>query len=192
MNKEEKEENVKQTTGEAVADAANNGSEETFRPRHRRHRRGSANSGDTEQLQQLGTKLSELNDKYLRLMAEYENYRRRTTAEKAELILSGGKDVIKSVLPIIDDLERALRDMTDENAKEGVTMIYNKLMNTLGQKGLKPIESKGKEFDENFHEAVMQVPASEEAPKGAVVDVVEKGYFLNEKVLRHAKVVVAV
>ena len=145
-----------------------------------------------QKIQELGEKLAELNDKYVRTYSEYENYRKRTQSEKAELILNGGKDVLKAILPIVDDLERALQAMTDENAKEGVTMIYNKLMNTLQQKGVKPIEAKGTKFDDNLHEAVTQFPASDESQKNTVIDVVEKGYYLNDKVLRYAKVVVAI
>ena len=101
--------------------------------------------------------------------------------------------MIKAVLPVVDDMERALQAMDDsEGAKEGITLIYNKLMTILSQKGLKPIEAKGQKFDENLHEAVTQFPATEESQKGCVVDVVEKGYYLNEKVLRYAKVVVAI
>lgn len=144
-----------------------------------------------EKLQEMGEKLAEMNDKYVRSVAEFENYRKRTNLEKADLILNGGKDVIKAILPIVDDIERALQAMTDENAKEGVTMIYNKLMQTLQQKGLKPIEAKGQKFDENLHEAVTQVPAPTPEAKGTVLEVVEKGYFLNDKVLRYAKVVYA-
>lgn len=160
--------------------------------KHQRRHRGLRRDDSKEQVQQLGEKLAELNDKYLRTVAEYENYRKRTTLEKAELVMSGGKDILRVVLPTIDDLERALQAMNDENAREGVTMICNKLLNALAQKGLKPMEAKGEKFDESLHEAVTQIPASADYPKGTVVDVVEKGYFLNDKVLRYAKVVVAV
>lgn len=160
--------------------------------KHSRHLRREKRNADTEKLQELGEKLAEMNDKYLRLYSEYENYRKRTTGEKADLILNGGKDVLKSILPVVDDMERALLAMTDENAKEGVQLIYNKLMNTLQQKGVKPIEAKGAKFDENLHEAVTQFPAQDESQKGLVIDVVEKGYYLNDKVLRYAKVVVAI
>lgn len=161
------------------------------RDKHDRH--ASKHDDQTEKLQELGEKLAETNDKYVRLYSEYENYRKRTTAEKAELIINGGKDTIKAILPVVDDMERALQAMSDEeSAKEGVQLIYNKLMNILGQKGLKPIEAKGEKFDENLHEAITQFPAADESQKGTVVDVVEKGYYLNDKVLRYAKVVVAV
>lgn len=144
-----------------------------------------------EKLQEMGEKLTELNDKYLRVCAEYENYRKRTRLEMSDLLLNGCKDTVKAILPVVDDLERALSAISDDNAKEGVTMIYNKLMNTLQQKGLKPMEAVGQKFDENLHEAVTQIPAPSEDQKGTVLDVVEKGYFLNDKVLRYAKVVYA-
>ena len=140
----------------------------------------------------MGEKLAEMNDKYVRLYSEFENYRKRTSAEKADLILNGGKDVIKAILPIVDDMERALQNTQDEAAREGLQLIFNKLMTTLQQKGLKPIECKGEKFDENIHDAVMQMPAADETQKNIIMDVVEKGYYLNDKVLRHPKVVVAI
>ena len=159
----------------------------------KRREKRNAHNDQTEQLQELGEKLAETNDKYIRLYSEYENYRKRTTTEKAELIINGSKETIKAILPVVDDMERALQAMSDEeSAKEGVQLIYNKLMNILGQKGLKAIEAKGEKFDESLHEAITQFPAADEKQKGTVVDVVEKGYYLNDKVLRYAKVVVAV
>lgn len=137
-------------------------------------------------------KLAELNDKYLRLYSEYENYRKRTNLEKADLILNGGKDVIKSILPIIDDMERAIQHTADDTTRQGIELILNKLLSTLGTKGLKPMEALNEKFDEEMHEAVTQFPAPSEEMKGKVVDVVEKGYYLNEKVLRYAKVVVGI
>lgn len=187
--KEEINEAAEPQTENAAAEAA----EEA--PKKEKKRFGKKNDAKVEELtnqvQEMGEKLSEMNDKYVRTVAEFENYRKRTNAERADLILNGGKDVIKSILPIIDDLERALQAMTDENAKEGVTMIYNKMMNTLQQKGLKAMEARGEKFNEEFHEAVTQIPAPTEEQKGTVLDVVEKGYFLNDKVLRYAKVVYA-
>lgn len=155
----------------------------------RREKRKREKAEGNEKLQEMGEKLAEMNDKYLRIYSEYENYRKRTNTEKADLILNGGKDVIKSILPVVDDMERALQHIDDEH-KEGVQLIFNKLMTILGQKGLKPMEAKGEKFDENLHEAVTQFPAPTEEQKGTVIDVVEKGYFLNDKVLRYAKVVV--
>ena len=142
---------------------------------------------EADKVQEMGGKLAELNDKYLRLYSEYENYRKRTNIEKADLLLNGSRDTIKAILPVIDDFERALAATEDE----GVQLIYNKMMKILEQKGLKAMEVKGEKFDENLHEAITRIPAAEESQKGTVVDVVEKGYYLNDKVLRYAKVVVA-
>ena len=142
---------------------------------------------EADKVQEMGEKLAELNDKYLRLYSEYENYRKRTAVEKADLLLNGSREMMKAILPVIDDFERALAATQDE----GVLLIYNKMMKILEQKGLKTMEVKGEKFDENLHEAITRIPAADEAQKGMVVDVVEKGYYLNDKVLRYAKVVVA-
>ena len=141
-----------------------------------------------DKLQEMGEKLATLNDKYLRLYSEYENYRKRTNIEKADLLLNGSREMMKSILPIIDDFERALAVKNDD---EGVQLIYNKMMKILEQKGLKAMEVKGEKFDESLHEAVTQIPAPAPEQKGTVIDVIEKGYYLNDKVLRYAKVVVA-
>ncbi len=141
-----------------------------------------------DKLQEMGEKLATLNDKYLRLYSEYENYRKRTNLEKADLLLNGSREMMKSILPIIDDFERALAVKNDD---EGVQLIYNKMMKILEQKGLKAMEVKGEKFDESLHEAVTQIPAPAPEQKGTVIDVIEKGYYLNDKVLRYAKVVVA-
>ena len=143
-------------------------------------------------VEEMGMKLAEMNDKYMRIYSEYENYRKRTSAEKAGLILNGGKDVIKLMLPVIDDMERALANLADDDAaKEGMQLILKNMLNALQQKGLKPMEAKGAKFDENYHEAITQIPAPAPEAKGTVIDVVKKGYFLNDEVLRFAQVVVA-
>ena len=192
-----------QTTEEAAAQGqtaaqtdtdTDNSTDSRHSRRERRHfRKSEADKENAEKLQQMGEKLAELNDKYMRSVADFENHRRRTQKEKAELILNGGKDVIKDILPIVDDMERALASIPDDNpAREGVQLIYNKLMNTLRSKGLKPMEAKGERFDDNLHHAITQLPAADESQKGTVIDVIEKGYYLNDNVLRYAKVVVAV
>ncbi len=134
------------------------------------------------------------NDKYLRLYAEFENFRRRTAKEKLELISNASGDILKEVLPILDDMERAIesnKSSEDINTvKEGFELVYNKLANTLKSKGLKPMDSKETEFDTDKHEAITKIPAPTEELKGKVVDVVEKGYYLNDKVIRYAKVVI--
>ncbi len=147
-----------------------------------------AEVSDADKIQELGEKLAVMNDKYLRLYSEYENYRKRTNLEKADLLINGSREMMKAILPVIDDFERALSATANE---EGVQLIYNKMMKILEQKGLKAMEVKGEKFDENLHEAITRIPAADEAQKGTVVDVVEKGYYLNDKVLRYAKVVVA-
>jgi len=133
-------------------------------------------------------------DKYLRLSAEFDNYRKRTLKEKAELILNGGEKSLGSILPVVDDFERAIKTMetaTDVNAvKEGVELIYNKFMAVLAQNGVKVIETKDQPLDTDFHEAIAVIPAPSEAQKGKILDCVQTGYTLNDKVLRHAKVVV--
>ena len=132
--------------------------------------------------------------KYQHLSAEFDNYRKRTMKEKAELILNGGEKSISSILPIVDDFERALKNMetaTDVAAvKEGVELIYNKFMSVLGQNGVKVIETKEQPLDTDYHEAIAVIPAPNEALKGKILDCVQTGYILNDKVIRHAKVVV--
>lgn len=192
MSQEEKELENEQTdtTPQNEENQAAESDSHNKKDRKKRHEKQDESAA---KLQELGEKLVEANDKYVRMYSEYENYRKRTNQEKADLILNAGKDMIKAILPVVDDMERALSAMSDEDsAKEGVQLIYNKLMNILSQKGLKPIEAKGEKFDENLHEAVTQFLAADETQKGTVVDVVEKGYFLNNKVLRYAKVVVAI
>lgn len=146
------------------------------------------------EIDKLTKEEEELKDKYLRLSAEFDNYRKRTLKEKTELILNGGEKAFTAVLPVIDDLERALATMqkaTDvEAVKEGVSLIYNKFLQILGQNGVKPIETKEKELDTDFHDAIAIIDAPSEKLKGKILDCVETGYTLNDKVIRHAKVVV--
>jgi len=135
-----------------------------------------------------------LNDKYLRLYSDFENFRKRNMKERVELIKNGGEDVFKLLLPIVDDFERARTNMETADdvpsVKEGIELIYHKLVNELGNKGLKPMETKGEVFDSEVHEAITQIPAPSADMKGKIVDELEKGYFLNDKVIRFAKVVV--
>jgi len=139
-------------------------------------------------------KLAELNDKYLRLAAEYDNYRRRTLKEKMDLSKSAGADILVNILPVIDDFERGLVTIdkaTDVDAiKEGIHLIYSKFQEFLKQRGVKEIQAKEKEFDTDLHEAITKIPAPKEELKGKVVDVIEKGYYLNEKIIRFSKVVI--
>ncbi len=146
------------------------------------------------QLNEANEKIATLEDKYLRQVAEFDNYRKRTLKEKAELIKNGGEKTIESILPVLDDFERALATMAkDDNAQEiltGVELIYNKFMGILKQNGLQKIETQGEDFNTDYHEAIAMVPTPDESLKGKVLDCVQTGYMLNDKVIRHAKVAV--
>jgi molecular chaperone GrpE len=147
-----------------------------------------------KEIEALGLKLEELSDKHLRLQAEFDNFRRRTLKEKADLIKSGGESAIISLLPIIDDFERALdslKEVADDDAgKQGTLLIYTKFKDFLKQNNVKEIDALNQDFDVDHHEAVTKIPAPDKKLKGKVVDVIQKGYTLNEKVIRFAKVVV--
>ncbi len=142
----------------------------------------------------LQKEIDELKDKHLRLSAEFDNYRRRTVKEKMDLIKSGGEDVLKKILPIVDDFDRAVSHLSEvkdaEAVKEGIMLIYNKFQSFVSTSGLQVIDAKDKDFDTDLHEALTKIPAPTPELKGKVVDVVEKGYTLGDKVLRFAKVVV--
>lgn len=150
------------------------------------------NVSDTEE--SLQKKYDNLNDSHLRLMAEFDNYRKRTLREKADLIKNGGESVLTGLLPVVDDFERALENIRTATATkavaEGVELIYTKFMGYLGQQGVKAIDAIGKPFDTEMFEAVATIPAPEEELKGKVLDSVQTGYTLYDKVIRHAKVVV--
>ena len=139
--------------------------------------------------------VNEERDKYLRLAAEFDNYRKRTLKEKAELIKNGGEKTLTAILPVLDDFERALKNMEATEAtqamKEGVELIFTKFNKVLAQEGLQKIETEGKDFDVDFHEAIALIPAPSEDLKGQILDCVQTGYTLNDKVIRHAKVAVA-
>ena len=146
-----------------------------------------------DSLSKTEEELSEMKDKYLRLFSDFENFRRRTAKERQDLIKSGGEDVMSALLPVMDDLDRAkmaMENATDVNSiKEGLELVFGKLTQVLQQKGLKPMNAKGQQFDPDLHDAITQTPAGEEM-KGKVVDEIEKGYYLNDKVIRFAKVVI--
>ncbi len=165
--------------------------------KHREHKKRKGHKSDDDcqvKYDELKEKYDDLNDRYLRLYSEFDNYRKRTNKEKLELIKSASEDLIISLLPVLDDFERALKAFEDHNADPeliaGVELIYNKFFNILKQKGLKPMDSMGKEFDTDYHEAITNIPAPSEDMKGKVVDVIQKGYLLNDKIIRFAKVVV--
>lgn len=149
---------------------------------------------EQKELEELKKKYNKLNDSHLRLMAEFDNYRKRTLREKSELIKNGGENALTQLLPVIDDFERALQNIrTAEDVKavaEGVELIYSKFMTYLSHQNVKPIETVGEPFDAETSEAVAMIPAPDADMKGKVLDCVQTGYTLNEKVIRHAKVVV--
>lgn len=149
---------------------------------------------DAEKLAEAEEQIAMLKDQLLRQMAEFDNYRKRTLKEKADLILSGGQKLMEALLPVLDDIERAQQNIAASNEietlKEGVDLILSKLTKTLSAQGLKRMETEGSAFDTDFHEAVALIPATEDAQKGSIIDCVQAGYLLNEKVIRHAKVVV--
>ncbi len=144
--------------------------------------------------EEMQNKYNDLNDKYLRIVAEFDNYRKRTLKERMELIKFGGEDVLKDILPVVDDLDRAIKNIENSNdieaLKTGILLIYSKFQEFLKQKGLKEIEAMHMDFDIEKHEAVTKIPSPSEELKGKVVDVVKKGYLLHDKVLRYAQVVV--
>lgn len=178
-NEPSKEEVSKEEEIEAPKDSEHDGDEDV-----------AIEESETEKLQ---ADVAEAKDKYLRLYSEFENFRRRTAREKVELISSANKDLVEELVPILDDFERAIKSLEEKEelatAKEGSELIYNKFKKVLESKGLKKMEiNKGDDFNDDYHEAITQIPAEEELA-GKVVDVVENGYFLNDKVVRFAKVV---
>lgn len=185
----QKNETDKQNNGEPV------NSEEINKSQEENATTVSENTEHEDPLAKAEEKIEQLKDQLLRQAAEFDNYRKRTIKEKSELILNGGEKVISALLPIMDDLERAADNFekTDniETLKEGVNLIISKLEKTLSGQGLQKIDAIGKEFDTDFHEAIALIPATEDSQKGLVIDCTQTGYTLNNKVIRHAKVVVA-
>ena len=172
-------EETKETPDDTVSDKKS----KRFRIRH----------AQEKALEEEKAKFAELNDKHLRLQAEFDNFRKRTAKEKLDLTATASESVIKDILPVFDDFERALQNM-EKNGNEadlqGVTLIFNKLKDTLKKKGLEEIEAMGVDFNTDEHEALTMIPAPEEDKKGKVLDVIQKGYKLNGKVIRFARVVV--
>lgn len=178
------EEQPANESNEAPADTVSDKKSKRFRIRH---------ANDKKALEEEKAKCAELNDKHLRLQAEFDNFRKRTAKEKLDLTVTASENVIKDILPVLDDFERALQNM-EKNGNEadlqGVTLIFNKLKDTLKKKGLEEIEAMNAEFNTDEHEALTMIPAPEEDKKGKVLDVIQKGYKLNGKVIRFARVVV--
>ncbi|MEL6924813.1 MAG: nucleotide exchange factor GrpE [Bacteroidota bacterium] len=148
----------------------------------------------SDALVELEQERNELKDKYLRLFAEFDNYKKRTVKERLDLMRTAAQDTLTALLPVLDDFDRAKKNAESEDSaeplSEGVLLVYNKLYNTLKQRGLQPMESTGEVFDPEVHEAITEIPAPSEDMKGKVIDTIEKGYVLNDKIIRYAKVVV--
>lgn len=185
LNNENKEQLSEETQGTSTN--ADNATEEAAEE--------PAEKTDAEKLADAQAEIDELKNKMLYKQAEFENYRKRVMAEKADLILNGGKKVLEAMLPVVDDLERALKNMDKaedvEAVKEGVDLICKKFLNTLKAQGVTPIETEGADFNVDLHEAIAQIPAPTDELKGKVLDCTLKGYMLNDKVLRYAQVAVA-
>ena len=145
---------------------------------------------EMNELDSLKKSLQESNEKYIRLYADFENYKRKMQKDRIELISSASKDVITNLLPVIDDFDRAIQADKDKQLSEGVLLIHQKLVRTLTNKGLKEMECMGQEFNSDFHEAITMIPVEDESIKGKIVDVLEKGYSINDTVIRNPKVVV--
>ncbi len=147
-----------------------------------------------EQLEKAESEILDLKDKHIRLQAEFDNYRKRTLKERMDLMKTAGESLLVGILPVIDDFDRAMQlldNVEEENhVKEGVKLIYNKFQDFLKQNGVKEIEAKEKDFDTDLHEAITTFPAPTEELKGKIIDVVQKGYYLHDKVIRHSKVVI--
>ncbi len=194
MTKEKikKEEEVIENTPKT--EEVKNSEKKVAEEQHSGKKRKSKKDKKQTEIDELKEKLNDISDKHLRLQAEFDNFRRRTIKEKADLIKSGGESVLVNILPVIDDFERALdslKDVADDDAgKQGTTLIYNKFEEFLKQNNVKEIEALNQDFDVDLHEALTKIPAPDEKLKGKVVDVIQKGYLLNEKVIRFAKVVI--
>lgn len=188
------EQNVQPQETVVSNDSAQPGGEEVHEET-KSHKKGHPKKdAKDEAIEELNAKLADLSDKHLRLQAEFDNFRKRTIKEKAELIKSGGESVLMNILPVIDDFERALTSLKDvpetDAGKQGTQLIYNKFSEFLKQNNVKEIEAVNQEFNVDLHEAITKIPAPAEELKGKVVAVIEKGYVLNDKVIRFAKVVI--
>ena len=189
MSKKDKKEDI--TTEEMQENQVKDSTEETVEQAEKNE----AMQEEKNELEVMTDKYNEINDKYLRLYSEFENFRKRTQKEKLELYKTAGEDIMNAMLPVLDDFERAMKSMEGaedvKSVKDGIDLIHQKFFKTLSQKGLKAIDSHiGKEFDVDLHEAIANVPAPDKKLKGKIIDETEKGYMLNDKVIRYTKVVI--
>ncbi len=197
QNEKIKKEDVKQTKSDTEKQGKNKSEEKSSSAKIKKGEKTSSQTKKDKTIEKIKTlenNYNELNDKYLRLVAEYDNYRKRTLKERMELIKSAGEDTLINFLPIMDNIDRAKKSVDEakdiEAVKEGINLIYKHIFDFLTERGIKEIKAIGEPFDTDLHEAITKIPAPEEKMKGKVIDVIEKGYKLNDKVLRFAKVVV--
>lgn len=188
-------EEKKQSAGKAYQSGKTTNKTKTAKTSETTKNKGTAKNADFKsKVKSYEEKIRDLQDKYLRLSAEFDNYRKRTLKEKMELSKSAGESLLISILPVMDDFERGMQTISNAEdikaIKEGINLIYNKFSDFLNQNGVKEINAIKKEFNIDFHEAITKIPAPKKDLKGKVVDVIEKGYTLNEKVIRYSKVVI--
>jgi molecular chaperone GrpE len=190
---------IDQTATETNPEESENLDNETAESRQKRKRGGRGGENKSQKLTELETnvekltaELGEMKDKYLRLYAEFDNYRRRSSRELLDMQKVASQTVLKQLLPTLDDFERATKaaEAANEPISEGMSLVYSKFTRTLEQQGLKPMDSTGEEFNPDLHEAITKIPAPTEELKGKVVDTVERGYYLNDKIIRYAKVII--
>lgn len=189
----EQDKNVTDSVDNEYGDVDINENTDTAEQENDADEADSANmSEEKSPLEVANEEIAALKDKYLRTVAEFDNYKKRTLKEKAELILNGGEKTVTAILPVLDDFERALADKTEDAIaiKEGMELIFKKFVKSLESLGVKKIETEDKTFDVDFHEAIAMVPGVGDDKKGKVIDCVQTGYTLNDKVIRHAKVAV--
>lgn len=189
----EQDENIENMTDEKMNEVMDQEPEEGSQEESHHEEEEGREEGQ-DKVAELEAQLAESKDKYLRLYSEFENFRRRTAREKLDLINTAGESIMTELLPVLDDFERAMKsaseDSEETSMREGMDLIYQKLKKALEQKGLKNMNSEiGQDFDPDFHEAITQIPAPEKKLKGKIVDVIEKGYLIKDKVIRYAKVV---
>lgn len=185
--------NIKKQTEEEINDSAAKEDNQTkFANENAENEDSATKESDTDELTAVKEELKQLKDSYLRKVAEFENYKKRTLKEKTELILNGSEKTIVAILPVLDDFERAMADKSDDPKviKEGMQLIFNKFNKILKSIGVEKIETEDKDFNVDYHEAIAMIPTPDDSKKGKVMDCVQTGYTLNNKVIRHAKVAV--
>lgn len=184
----------KEETSDIKEEAVEKKATKTSNKKTNKKKKTSPTEALKSEISTLEDERDELKDKFVRKVAEFDNFKRRTSKERIDLIGTANRDTVVALLPIIDDFERAIKaandDASTEPVSEGVMMVYNKMISILSQKGLKPMESTGEPFNPDLHEALTEIPAPSEDLKGKVIDTIEKGYYLNEKIIRYPRVVV--